>query len=45
VKHMFKWGGEGGGAVNKVGDVRQKKFWHDVWLDDVPIRISYQELF
>jgi hypothetical protein len=33
------------GAVNKVGDGRQTKFWHDVWLGGVPLRISYQELF
>jgi hypothetical protein len=41
VKHLFKWGG----AVNKVGDGKGTKFWHYVWLDHVPMGISYQELF
>jgi hypothetical protein len=40
VKHLFKWG-----AMNKVGNGRKTKFWHDVWLEDVPLRISYHELF
>jgi hypothetical protein len=33
------------GALNKVGNERKTKSWHDVWLEGVPLRISYQELF
>jgi hypothetical protein len=40
VKHLFKWG-----AVHKVGRGDQTKFWTDVWLDRVPLKVSFQELF
>jgi hypothetical protein len=35
-----KWG-----AIYKVGRGDQIKFWHDVWMDKVPLRVSYQEFY
>lgn len=40
VKHLFKWG-----AIHNVESGKQTKFWSDVWLGEVPIKISYPELF
>jgi hypothetical protein len=37
---LFKWG-----AVHKVGDGRQTKFWSDVWLDNMPLKVSFRELY
>jgi hypothetical protein len=33
------------GAVHKVGRGDQTKFWTDVWLDRVPLKVSFYELF
>jgi hypothetical protein len=40
VKHWFKWG-----VVHKVRNGKATKFWIYVWLDEVPLKISYCELF
>jgi hypothetical protein len=40
VKLLFKWG-----AIHKVGNGKAMKFWIDVWLGEVPLKISYCELF
>jgi hypothetical protein len=37
---MFKWG-----VVHKVRCGNQTKFWLDVWLGDVPLKVSYHGLF
>jgi hypothetical protein len=39
---MFK---KGGGAVHKVGNGDQARFWIDVCLDRVPLGVSFWELF
>jgi hypothetical protein len=33
------------GAIHVVGDDRATRFWHDVWLGDVPLRVSFPTLF
>ena len=40
VKHLFKWG-----AIFKVRDGRTCKFWQDCWIQDVPLMISYENLY
>jgi hypothetical protein len=33
------------GAVNQVGDGKQTKFWTDVRLGEVPLKIRYHKLY
>jgi len=40
VKHLFKWG-----AIYKVENGQHCRFWHDVWIGTVPLKIQYEELF
>lgn len=40
IKHLFKWG-----AIHRVGNGAKTSFWNDVWLGDVPLKISFPELF
>jgi hypothetical protein len=40
VKHLFKWG-----AIHIVGRGDQTRFWEDVWIDKVLLRVKYPELF
>jgi len=40
VKHLFKWG-----AIFRIGDECHCKFWLDGWLHEVPLCISYDDLF
>jgi hypothetical protein len=35
----------GGGTVHKAGNGKQTMFWLVVWLDDVPQKLNYHELF
>jgi hypothetical protein len=40
VKHLFKWG-----AIFKVGNGKNYRFWQDSWLHDVPLKIYYEDLY
>ena len=40
VKHLFKWG-----AVFKVGNGKLCRFWEDCWIQDVPLKILYHNLY
>jgi hypothetical protein len=40
VKHLFKWW-----VVYRVGYGNQTKFWLNVWLGDVPLKVRYHDLF
>jgi hypothetical protein len=31
--------------MHKVGNGGQTKLWKDVWLDDVPLSVSYHDIF
>jgi hypothetical protein len=35
----------GGGAINHVNSGCQTRFWEDVWLGHVPLRLTYPELY
>jgi hypothetical protein len=40
VKHLFKWG-----AVFKVQNGKNCRFWEDYWAKEVPLKISHENLF
>lgn len=40
VKSIFNWG-----ASYKLGNGRRTYFWHDVWLDDCPLKIKFALLY
>jgi hypothetical protein len=40
IRHLFKWG-----AINMVGNGKQRKFWSDVWLAELPLKLSYKSLY
>ena len=40
VKHWFVWG-----AIHTVGDGRATRFWHDVWIGNVPFKLAFPSLF
>ncbi|KAG2643909.1 hypothetical protein PVAP13_2KG355900 [Panicum virgatum] len=40
VKHLFQWG-----AIHKVGNSSKTSFWKDIWIGDVPLKISFPDLF
>jgi hypothetical protein len=40
VKHLFKWG-----ATFKVGNERLCYFWEDCWIQEVPHKIMYNDLY
>jgi hypothetical protein len=40
VKKLFKWR-----TVHRVGKENQTRFWIDVWLDRVPLSVSFYELY
>jgi len=40
VKHLFKCGG-----TFKVGNDKNCRFWQDSWLNDVPLKIYYEDLY
>lgn len=40
IKHLFKWG-----AIFKVGNGDNCRFWQDCWLLDVPLKIAYDNLY
>jgi hypothetical protein len=40
VKKWFTWG-----AIHIVGDGKHNRFWHDVWLSSVPLKINLSKLF
>jgi hypothetical protein len=40
IKHLFKWG-----ALFKVKNGLNCRFWQDCWLQDVPLKIAYGDLF
>jgi hypothetical protein len=40
VKHLFKWG-----AIHEVGRGDRTKFWLDVWLGEVPLKVCYQDVY
>jgi hypothetical protein len=33
------------GGIHKVGRGEQIRFWEDVWIDKVPLRVTYTKLF
>jgi hypothetical protein len=33
------------GAINHVNSGCQTRFWEDVWLGQVPLRLTYPELY
>ena len=39
-KHLFKWG-----SVFKVGNGKHCKFWDDCWLNNVPLKLLYDDLY
>ena len=40
VKHLFKWG-----ALFKVKNGLNCRFWQHCWLLNVPLKIAYEDLF
>jgi hypothetical protein len=40
VKKWFTWG-----AVHIVGDGKRTRFWHDVWIGSVPLKMIFPKLF
>jgi len=40
VKHLFKWG-----ATFKIGDGKLCRFWEDCWVQEVPLKILYTDLY
>lgn len=40
IKHSFNWG-----AQFMVNNGREVRFWEDVWVLDVPLRIAFPDLF
>jgi hypothetical protein len=40
VKQWFVWG-----AIHIVGDGRRTRFWHDVWVGKIPLRVAFPSLF
>jgi hypothetical protein len=40
IKHLFKWG-----AIFKVGNGDNCRFWQDCWLLDVPLKIAYDNIY
>lgn len=40
VKHLFKWG-----VSFKIGNGNNCRFWQDCWLHNVPLKISYENLY
>jgi hypothetical protein len=40
VKHFFKWG-----AIFKVKNGLNCRFWQDCWLRNVPLKIAYENLY
>jgi len=40
IKHLFKWG-----AVFKVGNGKLCRFWEDCWLQRVPLKLVYNDLY
>ena len=40
VKNLFKWG-----AIFKVRNGLNCRFWQDCWLLDVPLKVAYEDLF
>jgi hypothetical protein len=40
VKHLFKWG-----STFKIGDGSLCRFWEDCWIQNVPLKILYSDLY